>query len=251
MNAFYLDNEPPARNQTWSLDNFKKLSRPFVSGNVCPGSETEPNDMSNKVANLIAVELAVLIALMAWRAFSNLRSVQAPALAQEPSCVVDSFATVVPVRQTRLPAPVDYRADLAPEPAPEEAPPQFVQEYEQTIADEPYVDLDAGDATATSPSYAAVEPEPLFASPDCLFAPVDRFVVYPQSTAFVVISNSRNVVRRPRPPIHQNNANPTVMQRRPLVSPPSRGGGRSVVPRQKSRLHFPRPNQKPGPRQNP
>lgn len=209
--------------------------------------------MSAKVANLIAVELGVLIALLAWLAFANHRAAPPPAIAQQPTRMVDSFATVAPLRQSRLPAPVDYRAEVAPEPQPDQAPPQVVQEYEPTIAPELYTDsnLDAGYIALTSPSCAVVEPEPLFASPDCLFAPVDRFAVYPQSTAFVVVSNSRTFTRRPRSPVCQNNARPTGRHRRPPVSPRSHGGGRDVAPRQKPSLQSLRPNQRPGPRQNP
>ena len=118
--------------------------------------------MSSKVANLIALELGVLIAIMAWLAFSNLRSVQSPPLAQPPTRLVDSFATVAPARQPRLPAPVDYHADLTPEPQPEEAPPQVMQEDEQEVATEPYIDtsLDAGYINQTAPYYAVAEPEP-------------------------------------------------------------------------------------------
>ncbi len=210
--------------------------------------------MSSKVANLIAVELGVLIALMAWLSFSNLRSVQSPAIAQEPTRLVDSFATVAPVRKTRIrpPAPVDYRSELAPATPLEEEPLQPGPEYEQALANEPYDDggVNAGYITATSPSYAVVGEQPLLAS-DCFYPPVNQFRYYPQSTAFVVVSNSRTFNRRPRSPHRPQSVRPTMTHRRPPNIQRPRGGGRTVAPRPQTRQQSPRPQPRPRPRQIP
>ncbi len=192
--------------------------------------------MSSKVANLIAVELGVLIAIMAWLAFSNLRSVQTPAIARQPTRLVDSFANVAPMRKARprLPAPVDYRADLAPETQPEEEQlRQAAPIYEEAIATEPSLDsgLDAGYITATSPAYAVVEPQPLLASPDCYYPPVNQYLVYPRSTAFVVVSNSQSFHRRPRAPHRPR-------WRAPADDTPASAGRRSGLAAAAAPLHL-------------
>lgn len=175
--------------------------------------------MSSKVANLIALELGVLIAIIAWLAFSNLRSVKPQPIAQEPERTVRSFATVAPgLRSTNRRRPVvDYRADLPAEPQQEEQPAQTVQKYDQAIATEPYAgsSLDDGYIAETSPYYSVVNPEPLLASPDCLLSPVDQFVVYPQSIALIIVSNSRSFGRHPRSPARPGGARTVVAHRRP------------------------------------
>ncbi len=181
--------------------------------------------MNSKVANLIVVELAVLIAIMAWLAFSNLQGVKPQEIAQEPARMVDSFSGDAPGRlsanRRRRPA-LDYRADLAAGQEQEEQPAQ-TQEYEQAIATEPYTSpaLDDGYLAETSPYYDVVEPEPLFTSPDCLLSPIDQFVVYPQSSAIIVFSNSRSSGRRPRFPARLGHARTMVAHRRPPVVGPS------------------------------
>src|SRR5438552_10143675 len=98
--------------------------------------------MSSKIANLIALELAVLIALMAWLAFSRLPSVRQQTAAEEPERATGSFATVTPILKSRHQRGdgVDYRADRA----------GTQQEGE------PYTnsDLNDGLVTESSPSYA-------------------------------------------------------------------------------------------------
>ena len=76
--------------------------------------------MSSKVLNVIAIELAILIGILGWFAFTNQRAISAPVQASPP--MVDSFAAVAPAqRKVQLEqAPVDYRADPAPEPQSEE-----------------------------------------------------------------------------------------------------------------------------------
>ncbi|MBA3651596.1 MAG: hypothetical protein H0W66_09005 [Chthoniobacterales bacterium] len=185
--------------------------------------------MSSKVANLIAVELAVLIALMAWLAFSNLRGAKSPPITQRPKRMVDSFATVAPVRNSRAgqPAPVDYRAELE----------QTVQEYEPSIATEPYTssDLNTGYVPATSPSYALFDPQPRLTSEDCLLSPVDQYLVYPQTTTHVVYSTPRNFNRRLQSPVRRTGARPTVGHRRSTSFQQPRSRDRGAAPLEKMR----------------
>lgn len=211
--------------------------------------------MNSKVANVIALELGILIAIMAWLLFSNLRSVKPRPIAQEPERAGDSFATVAPVlKSTNRRRPVvDYRADLPAEPQQEEQPAQTVQEYDQAIASEPYTSssLDDGYIAETSPYYDVVDPEPLLTSPDCLLSPVDQFVVYPQSTALIIVSNSRSFGRRPRSPARPGGAGTMVAHRRPpTVEQPHVRGGR-VASRQNTHVQSSRPSPKVRPRQMP
>ena len=71
--------------------------------------------MNSKIANVIALELGILIAIMAWLALSRLPSVRQPAVAEEQERAAGSFATVTPVLRSRN-RPLyaaDYRADPA------------------------------------------------------------------------------------------------------------------------------------------
>jgi hypothetical protein len=210
--------------------------------------------MNSKVANLIALELGVLIAIMAWLAFSNLRSVKSQPIAQEPERTVDSFATVAPViKSTNRRPVVDYRADLPAEPQQEEPSAQTVQEYDQAVATEPYPSssLDDGYIAETSPYYDVVDPEPLLTLPDCLLSPVDQFVVYPQSTAFIIVSNSPSFGRRPRSPARPGGAPTMVAHRRPPTVEQSHGRGGRIAPGQNIHIQASRPIPKVRPRQMP
>lgn len=192
--------------------------------------------MSSKVANLIAVELAVLIAIMAWLAFSNLRSVKSPPITQRPKRMVDSFATVAPVRNSRAgqPAPVDY---LEGENQPAAELEQTVQDYEPSIAIEPYTssDLNTGYVPATSPSYALFDPQSRLTSEDCLLSPVDQYLPYPQTTTLVVYSTPRNFNRRLQSPVRRTGARPTVGHQRSTSFQQPRARDRGAAPREKMR----------------
>ncbi len=211
--------------------------------------------MSSKVANLIALELGVVIALLTWLAFSNLRPAPALPSAPQPTRLVDSFAPLSRAHssRTRPPAPVDYRAELSSEPEVEGEPPPAVQEYEPESATEGYLNapVETAYVNATEPVYALVEPEPLLASPDCFFPPPNRYFVYPQSTAFVVFSNSQSRRRPPRAPSRGNGMRPRPTHQRPPNFHRPREGGNTAAPRPRTHLQPPRAQQKPRPRQNP
>jgi hypothetical protein len=71
--------------------------------------------MNTKVANLIAVELGILIAIMAWLAFAQLSIVKPHAVAPRQEATPGSFATVAPTfkaKKQRLSA-ANYPADRA------------------------------------------------------------------------------------------------------------------------------------------
>ncbi len=211
--------------------------------------------MSSKVANLIALELGVVIALLAWLALPNLRPAPALPSAPQPTRLVDSFAPLSRAHssRTRPPAPVDYRAGLPPEPEPEAEPLPVAYDYEPESATEEYLNapVETAYVSATSPAYAVVEPEPLLASSDCFFPSPNRYFVYPQSTAFVVVSNSRSFRRPSRSPARGNGMRPRATHQRPPNFHRPRGGRDTAGPRPTTHLQSPRTQQKPRPRQNP
>ena len=203
--------------------------------------------MSSKIANLIALELAVLIAILAWLVFSNLQSVKSQSIARQPMRAVDSFATLAPglnSTNSRRPA-VDYRAaDL-----PAEEAQTAVQTYEEPTVSQPYPSsgLDDGYIAETAPYYDPVEPEPVLTSPDCYS---DPFFAYSQPSTIIVLSNSRFSNRRFRSAPRFGDAR-MVARRRPqrVAQPHMRGSG--VRPRQNAPVQSSRPRPRLGPRHNP
>lgn len=167
--------------------------------------------MSSKIANVLVVELGILIAILAWLAFSRLPSGKQPAMTEKPGQIAGSFATVTPaLKQGRHPSAVDYRADVAEQPQKEEQAPaaqQFdqqiaaAQQYDQGIATVPSADSDLyNDAIAEgSPAYAEVYPEPVVYPSDYLVPPPVQFVAYTQPAQIVIFSNARPKCRQ-RPP---------------------------------------------------
>ncbi|HEY3663093.1 MAG TPA: hypothetical protein VGL24_08065 [Chthoniobacterales bacterium] len=211
--------------------------------------------MSNKVANLIALELGVVIALLAWLAFSNLRTVKQQPVAQQPTRAVDSFATVAPVLSSinRRQAPVDYRADVAPEPPEDEPAAQAEPEYQQAVYTEPAATsgLSTGYVTATVPSYTLFDPQSRIPDSDCLDSFPDQFVVYSQPSAILVVPNSRTFARRPRSPFRTAGTRPPIGHQRPPTIQHSRPRERNITPRSKTQRQPSRPSPKLRPRQNP
>ncbi len=211
--------------------------------------------MSSKVANLIALELGVVIALLAWLAISNLRTVKQQPIAQQPTRTVDSFATVAPVlnSRSRRPAPVDYRVEVATEPQEAEDAVQSEANYEQAVYTEPETasGLNTGYVTATVPSYTLFDPQSPIPDSDCLLSPADEFVVYSQPSAILRIPNSRTFARRPRSPFQTAGPRPPIDHQRPPTIQHSRPRDRAITPRPKTQRHPSRPSPKLRPRQNP
>ena len=72
--------------------------------------------MSAKVANVIAVELGLLIAILSWLAFSNSSRLKPPALVEELRAPENSLAMVRPVpRQQQFQSPATYAANPQPQ----------------------------------------------------------------------------------------------------------------------------------------
>ncbi|HAF14968.1 MAG TPA: hypothetical protein DHU55_00575 [Blastocatellia bacterium] len=194
--------------------------------------------MNTKVANVIAVELGILIVILAWLAFSNFSRVKQPTLAEEQEPADSSFATV-----TSLPRPAnprqsaaDYFTDQQRQQLAAQRQAQTLQygtmQYDQQFASAPDTSANADDrvTTGTSPYYAGVYPQPV-TSPDSFAWPYDPVLVYPPTSEIIVISNAQAFVRRAaprfaRPPM-------TVVHRRP----PGGGGAQFQAPGRAFDLH--------------
>ena len=174
--------------------------------------------MNPKVANLIALELGILIAILAWLAFSNLSSLKQYPLAENQERTAGSFATVSPALKARnyQRYAADYRADRGREQQQDQEPAPTVRQYDQQIATSPYANsnLDDNAITYSSPSYAGVYEEPLPYPPDQFYSPYDQIVEYPQPNEIIVISNLRFFERRLRSPARFSGARMIVPHRR-------------------------------------
>lgn len=193
--------------------------------------------MSTKVANVIAIELGILIALLAWLAIARIPSVHSLPRAPERARTDGSFATVAPVSRSspqNLYATNDgaESGGLA-QPVEKQAAPEYVEE----LATEPVANSDyAEDFVAeTPPYYGAVEQVPVVSTPDCYVAPVAQYVEFVQPRQIIVFSNTRSFARSNRRPPRFNGGGRAVVNQRP-------NSGR-VVPRSTGMTP---PRQKPG-----
>jgi hypothetical protein len=195
----------------------------------------EPNEMNSKIANLIALELGILIAIMAWLAFSSHSSVKQHRGAEEQERPAGSFATVAPVLRSRNQPlyAADYRADPAGGQMEDEEQTQTLRQYDQGIATEPSASSDpAGDViTGSSPYYAGVGQEPVAYAPDCFVSPLDQIVECPQPNEIIVFSNVRFFGHRHRPTARFDGQRMMVAQRRLGGGEPHARGGGLVSPR--------------------
>ena len=197
--------------------------------------------MNTKVSNIIAVELGIVIVLLAWLAFSNLARSKQPTLAEEQEPADSSFATMTsfPRSANAQHSAADYFTDQQRQQLAAQRRAQTLQygtmQYDQPLAPAPDTSAYAENSvtTGTSPYYAGVYPQPV-TSPDSFAWPYDPVPVYPQTSEIIVISNARAFVRRvapcfARPPMR-------VVHRRP----PGGGGalfqapGRAFGPRTNS-----------------
>lgn len=154
--------------------------------------------MNSRVANVIAVELGLLIAVLVWLALSRLPSVPVHLATGDQARTEGSVATLAPLLKPRSQnlyadgtgrgGSIQAAEELMP------AAPEYVQE----LAPEPYAGSDyAQDFVAeASPSYAAIEPVPVLSSPECYAAPIGQIVTFVQPRPIVVFSSSR-LIRRP------------------------------------------------------
>jgi hypothetical protein len=197
--------------------------------------------MNLKVANVIAVELAILIGLMSWMVYSRLPSAELRTPAEIQESTAEPVATVAPILEARneRPATVDYNADRERARRRDEQPAPTSQDYVQEVAPQPYANssLENGVVAADSPSYAEVDQEPAVAPPNyptsaqtVAYAQPTQVVVYPQPVQIVVFSNSRHFANRHRSAPHPG-ASMTMTHRCPDGEDSHRSGGGVVFPR--------------------
>lgn len=199
--------------------------------------------MNLKVANLIAVELGILIGLMSWLVYSNFPSTEPRTAAEMPESRVTPFTTVSTVfeRRNKRPYTVDYETNHErAQPVDEEAAPT-AQEYDQEITTQPYTSsgLGNGYVAADSPSYAEVDQEPAVAQPD--YVPSPQIVVYAQPAQIVVFSNPRRFANRFRSTLPPGALNMITHRRPGRVGP--HPGGNGIVPRRNPNAPSGRPAQ--------
>src|SRR5213080_1971411 len=152
--------------------------------------------MNTKVTNVIAVELGILILILAWLAFSNFSRVKQFALAEEREPADSSFATVTSLPRSANPrhSAADYFADQQRQQLAALRQAQTLQygtmQYDQQLSSAPDTSAYADDSvsTGTSPYYNDVYPPPE-ASPDSFAWPYDPVLEYPPTSEIIVISN--------------------------------------------------------------
>lgn len=222
--------------------------------------------MNPKVANIIAIELGILILISGWFAFGHFQNPAPTAAPLAESPAADSFAPL-----TRSSAPVtkplpdvpDAIIVNAPIDAAVEPPVPVVQVTDPTYVSEAYLTTqpESGYGGEEAPYYSEVISEPV--SSDYLVAAPQPIYAYRPSTQIVVVSNVYAVDPRcRRAPRMENTPRtmppgpvtparmPTVPQGNVVSAPPPggvtgggrRGGGSDVVTRPKTN-----PNPRPGP----
>jgi hypothetical protein len=209
--------------------------------------------MNTKVSNIIAVELGIVIVLLAWLAFSNFYRIKQPTPTEEQEPADRSFATMTSFPRSANPgySAADYFTDQQRQQLAAQRQAQTLQyetmQYDQQLAPAPDANGYADDSvtTGTSPYYAGVYPQPE-TSPDSFAWPYDPVLEYPPTSEIIVISNGQAFVRRLAPRFARPRM--TVVHRRPPGGPAAqfqprnqafnlhpRGGGvisrRTVSPR--------------------
>jgi hypothetical protein len=179
----------------------------------------ETSEMNTKVSNIIAVELGIVIVLLAWLAFSNFFGSKQPTLAEEQEPADRSFATITsfPRPATLRHSAADYFADQQRQQLAVQRQAQTLQyetmQYDQQLAPAPDANGYGDDsATGTSPYYADVYPQPE-TSPDSFAWPYDPVLEYPPTSEIIIISNGQAFVHRVAPRFARPRM--TVAHRRP------------------------------------
>jgi hypothetical protein len=201
--------------------------------------------MSPKVANVIAIELAILIAVLVWLGISRVPSVQLHPV-EARARADDSFAASAPLPKARsqnLDATNDDASGESSTEAFEEQAQMVPEDVQEAIA-EPYTSSAYGEelVTESEPYYAAAYQEPLVSSPDCYVAPpVQQIVEFVQPSQIIVVSNPRLCERpHPRPtpscdpPLTVGHQIPGkgIVPTRGGGGPPRQNTGSGLVPRQ-------------------
>ena len=194
----------------------------------------EREEMSARMANVIAIELAVLIGVLVWLGLPRVPSVQMRPAVEQPTWAYDSPASVMPMSQGTSREFQTEDNEVAPENSAEaiDEQPQVTPESVQEVVTEPDpgVDFEPDLVADAAPSYAAVDEAPVVAAPGFYAAPVAEFVEFIQPSQVVVAVNPRSCRRRGRWPARSCDPSLPVVQRCPRGgSLPARGGG--VAPR--------------------
>lgn len=190
--------------------------------------------MNTTIAKVIAFELGVLIAILAWLAVAGLpgtKPVQTAAAAvQRPP--EESFGNVSPVyhpqpQQFYAADAVDYPNDNYQDNV--ASPAQAVQTYDQPIASAPDAATFAEDYPSAegAPNSIGTFPEPV------LYSPYDPYFGYAQPTQIIILSNGRTCSHRAMNAPHfdrfRPESRPGVTTRRPRPTNLHAGGGTRVV----------------------
>ena len=194
--------------------------------------------MTTKVANVIAVELVIVILLLAWLAFSNFYRIKQPTPTGEQEPEDRSFATMTSFPRSANPqhSAADYFTDQQRQQLAAQRQAQTLQygtmQYDQQLASAPDANGYADDSatTGTSPYYADVYPPPE-ASSDSFAWPYDPVLEYPPTSEIIVISNGQAFVRRGAPRFARSPM--MVVHRRP----PGGGGAQFQAPSRAFNLH--------------
>ena len=177
--------------------------------------------MSAKVANVIAVELGLLIAILSWLAFSNSSRLKPPALVEELRAPENSLAMVRPVpRQQQFQSPATYAANPQPQLSTGVQPAVQTNQglqyggmdyYGQSPAPAPYTiveDTPAQPAPAYDayydPYYTGGYQQPTIPYPDDYYYSPNDYGYYPYPGQIIVVSNvarERSRVCSHRPPM--------------------------------------------------
>jgi hypothetical protein len=195
--------------------------------------------MNLRVSNLIAVELAILIALMSWMVFSRSPSAEprtSPEIVESSAEPATTLAHLSEVRNER-PAMIDPSVDRARVRPQERQPIAVPQQYVQQIAPQAYANPVYANAAipAEAPTYTESYEEPVVAPSDyaasddgIAYAEPAPVVVYPAPYQIIVFSNPHRFTNR-----HQfhSGAFPTNFPRRAGPGPFHRASGGMLNPR--------------------
>jgi len=190
--------------------------------------------MSSKVANIIAIELGILIALLGWLAVARIPSVRLGPRMHEPTQADATFAPVLRSPPKDLYATNENAARRARAQWPEEVAPAYeAQQYQAPqydAADYGATEYESAGEPSDSPQGYLYEPSPSYLSdqlepvlpPDYYYQPSGDFVEFVQPAQVVVFSNNRSHPRSRRSQVCSS-------PRRAMPSRLHSGGSRKVA----------------------
>jgi hypothetical protein len=193
--------------------------------------------MNLRVSNLIAVELAILIALMSWMVFSGFPFAErrtSPKIQESAAEPDTTIARLSEVRSERLATidPSAVRARVRPQ---DQQPIAMPQQYVQQIAPQAYANPVYANAAipAEAPTYAyeepVVAPSDYATSDDSIaYAEPAPVLVYPAPYQIIVFSNPHRFANRHR---FHSGAFTTNFPRRAGPGPFHRASGGMLNPR--------------------